>query len=71
MPFGPTGYIKGGNAYPDDAGELIFGVAADHANRLVILQFGAPVAWIGLSADEAKQMVVELLRVLQEVTHAH
>jgi hypothetical protein len=60
--FGATGRYPFGKVDRHDEGELQMGLAADHANGIVRLDFGKPVAWLGLPAREAR----DLARVLIE-----
>ena len=44
-----TGQYPRGKVDEHDEGELHMALAADHANAIVRLEFGTPVAWLGLS----------------------
>ena len=50
-PFGATGKFPQGHLNRDDEGELQFGVAND--GEKVIIKFGKPIAWLGMTADQA------------------
>lgn len=55
-PFGATGKFPQGKYTRQDEGEIQFGVAADTQNRKVLINFGKPVAWMGLDADQADSL---------------
>jgi hypothetical protein len=54
-------------AYPqgrlnaDDLGETAFAVAADLQRKVVIIRFTKPIDWLGLHADETRQLANLLL----------
>lgn len=51
--FGATGLFPKGKIDRLDEGEIRFGIAADHKNNVILINFGKPVTWLGLTADEA------------------
>jgi hypothetical protein len=51
---GATGKFSDGKISPDDEGDLRFSLFIQHGR--LILDFGKPVAWIGLTADQAKEI---------------
>ncbi len=57
--FGATGNFPGGKIAPTDEGEILLGVA--HRDGKVVLDFGTPVAWIGMSPDQADE-IADLLK---------
>lgn len=58
--LGATGRYPQGRLCQDDEGEIRVAVAADLAARKVVIDFGKPVAWIGFTPDQARE-VGELL----------
>lgn len=60
--FGPTGKHPFGRINKTDDGELQMGVTHDHEHGTVILNFGVPVAWIGIYPDQAKQMAEAMIK---------
>jgi hypothetical protein len=42
-------------------------IAADHGNSIVRLQFGKPIAWLGLPANEARQLAAMLMEKATEL----
>lgn len=58
--LGKTGEFPFGKVSPDDEGELEFAVGAKDGN--VFLDFGTPVTWIGLPAQQAADLASLLLR---------
>jgi hypothetical protein len=51
--LGATGFFPGGKIDRLDEGQLKFAIAADHATNTVLINFGKPIAWLGMTADEA------------------
>lgn len=60
--FGSTGNFPDGRLNESDEGEIRFGVAADPENKVVVLNFGKPVAWLGMPPDLARQLALSLLK---------
>ena len=58
---GATGEFPEGKLNQNDEGEIRFGVAADREHNKIILNFGKPVAWIGMSPGQAIALA-DLLR---------
>lgn len=52
--LGATGEYPEGQLNQDDEGELRMAVGVE--NDTVILNFGKPVAWLGLPPDSARQL---------------
>jgi hypothetical protein len=61
-PFGATGQFPQGKVSDDDEGELRLGVAYDKLNGIVRIEFGKPVAWLGLPPPQA----IEFAKVLMK-----
>ena len=61
MKPGATGRFPQGKINPSDEGELVFkiGVTAD---GLVRIEFGKPVAWLAMSAREARELAQIILK---------
>lgn len=57
--FGATGKFPHGKLHPSDEGELQFGVATD--GKVVLIQFGKPIAWLGLPPDKARALAKVLI----------
>lgn len=64
---GATGKFPRGLLNAGDEGELRMAIAADRANGIVRLDFGKPVAWLGLPAAEARALGSALLQKADEV----
>lgn len=60
-PFGATGKFPYGKLNDDDEGELTLGVAYDKLDGVVRIEFGTPVAWIGLTPPQAIEFAKALL----------
>jgi hypothetical protein len=63
--LGPTGNFPKGKLTENDEGEIKFAIAA--YKKKVILNFGVPIASLGLDADDARQLAELLLRKADEV----
>ena len=64
---GATGRFPQGMLNAEDDGELQMAVASDPIKRIVIIDFGTPVKWLGLPAKEARKLAAMLLRCTQEL----
>jgi hypothetical protein len=60
--FGATGKFPHGKVNDDDKGALRLGVAYDPVDGIVRMEFGKPVAWMGMTPAQA----IELGRVLMK-----
>lgn len=49
--FGPTGTFPRGKFDADDEGALVIGIAT--RDKTVVINFGSPVAWIGMPKENA------------------
>jgi hypothetical protein len=65
--FGATGKFPYGHARADDEGELSMGVAADHAQGIVRLQFGKPIVWLGMPSGHARELAALLIEKADEL----
>lgn len=65
--LGATGRFPLGKLTPDDEGELRMAIAADPTTKTIILDFGKPVAWLGLPRDDARTLAETILRRLKEI----
>lgn len=59
--FGATGQFPQGKINDDDEGELRLGVAYDKLDGIVRVEFGKPVAWLGLPPPQAIQFAQMIL----------
>lgn len=66
--IGATGEYPEGRAAPDDRGEIKVALATDRAAGRLILAFGEPVSWIGMTAGEAIGFAHVLLRQAKELS---
>ena len=67
---GATGNYPLGRLNDDDQGGLKMGVAADHQNGIVHVDFGKPVAWLGLDKGTALGLA-DMLRKHAESLKTH
>jgi hypothetical protein len=61
------GQFPHGKLNEHDEGVLRLDVAADVENGVVLMHFGKPVAWLGLTADVALELASALIAKAQEV----
>lgn len=65
--IGPIGEHPFGKIDETDDGAIQLGIASDHENGTVIVNFGTPVAWLGLYPAQAKQMAESLIKHADEL----
>lgn len=66
--LGATGQFPQGKLNKDDEGELKIAVGVDLKKRVVIIQFGKKVSWIGLDPRTAKALADSILAKTAELT---
>ncbi len=66
--FGKLGTFSEGKVSPSDEGDLMLGVAADPAHGIVRIDFGTPVAWLGLPAEHAREFAALILKAADKVS---
>lgn len=54
--LGPTGDFPQGRLNETDEGGLRFAVGSDRDTETVILDFGKPVAWLGMRPEDAERL---------------
>jgi hypothetical protein len=59
--IGPTGEYPEGKLAEEDKGEIQFAIFVYEGK--VVLDFGAPVAWVGMPAAQARELAAVLLQV--------
>jgi oligoribonuclease NrnB/cAMP/cGMP phosphodiesterase (DHH superfamily) len=57
---GALGTFSKGRLDPSDEGDLKIGIAADKAARIVRMDFGKPVAWLGLPQQQAMEFAEKI-----------
>lgn len=67
-PFGATNRYPRGRLNETDEGELQMGVAVDQGT--VILAFGKPIAWLGLTPAIARDLAQTLIHRADEAAKA-
>ena len=60
--FGATRRFPEGKLTESDEGEIVFGVSHDPVTAKVVLDFGTPVAWIGMNSPQAIDLANALLK---------
>jgi hypothetical protein len=63
--FGASGEYPDGKISKSDEGELTLGVTYDPTKDLVIINFGKPVAWLGLKPAQAAAFAQFILKRAQ------
>lgn len=66
--FGATGQFPRGKLHESDEGELQMGVTVKSGT--VIVAFGTPVAWLGLTPQIARDLAAALLERADEAARA-
>ena len=67
-PFGANGKFPRGKLHESDEGELQMGVTVKQGT--VIVAFGTPVAWLGLTPQIARDLAATLLERADEAAQA-
>lgn len=65
--LGATGRSPSGQVHESDEGEIRMGVAHDVKEQKVFINFGKPVAWLGLDPQQARELGELLIKHSQEV----
>lgn len=65
--LGATGRYPFGKVGQHDAGELRLGVAVDHQQGIVHIDFGTPVTWIGLEESKVREFAAMLIEKADEL----
>lgn len=65
--LGATGRFPYGKAGSSDEGELRMALASDYTNGIVRIEFGKPVAWLGLPSQEARELARLLVSKADEI----
>ncbi len=65
--LGPTGDHPDGQISKDDEGALNIGITADKEKGIVILDFGSPVKWIGLSPEDVYGLTKVMIERANEI----
>jgi len=63
--LGKTGKFPDGKISESDDGELRF--ATSVINGILIIDFGEPVAWIGLDKNQAEELILSLSEKVKEM----
>lgn len=67
--LGATGLFPYGRLNPDDEGQLrmAVGVKQGPLGKVVVIDFGKPVTWLGLPVKEARELVGLILRHVKTI----
>lgn len=63
--LGPTGQFPEGKLNENDEGEIR--IAVGHQNGKVVIDFGKPIAWIGFSAGQARELAGAIIQHAEQV----
>lgn len=64
--LGATGKFPEGKINPDDQGEIRLRIAFDNASQNLIIDFGAPVVWVGMPPQLATKFANLILKRVKE-----
>lgn len=67
LPIGATGRFPHGKLSEHDEGEIAFAIAADPKNKKVLIDFGKPVALLGMTKAQAIELGQLLIRRAGEI----
>ncbi len=65
--LGATGNFPRGHADEHDEGELRMALAVDRANAIVRIEFGKPIGWLGLPAQQCRELAAMLTEKAAEL----
>jgi hypothetical protein len=65
LKLGATGNYPRGQLKQDDEGEIRLAVTT--RDKTVIIDFGKPVAWIGLPAESAREFAAAIMRHADDI----
>lgn len=65
--FGPLKSHSEGKIRSDDEGDIAIGIAADPRNRIIRIEFGTTISWLGLPANKARELAKLLVEKADEV----
>ena len=68
--LGATGKYPEGKYTEQDEGEIAFGIASDTTNEKLLINFGKPVAWVGMMPEQAEAVADSLRDHAREVREA-
>ena len=71
MKPGATGEFPEGQLSPNDEGELIVQMAYDPNHKVVVVNFGKPVAWFALTPDKAVELGQLLIEHAKQGSASH
>ena len=66
-PLGATGRYPLGKLTEHDEGEIAFAIAADPKSKKVLIDFGKPVAFLGMTKSQAIELGQLLIRRAGEI----
>ena len=67
--LGTLGTHSKGKIEAGDKGDLALSIAVDHANKLIRIDFGTEITWIGMHLPEARQMRDALSNAILALEH--
>lgn len=64
---GPTGKMPKKPVSATDAGGLRIAISVDKIANRIVIEFGTPVAWMGLDAEEAESFIRALIHYTAKI----
>ena len=65
--LGPTDQFPQGRLNPNDKGEIRMAIFPDEESRVIIMEFGVELSWIGMPPGQAREMGEALIRHANEM----
>ena len=69
--LGPLGTYSQGKADKHDKGDLRLAVSVDPLHRIIRMDFGTELTWIGLGTQEARAIANALLNAVEKLQRGH
>ncbi len=65
--LGATGAYPKGKLNECDDGEIQLAITADTKNRVIVMNFGTPTAWVGFYPEQCEQIIESLQEKMLEL----
>ena len=65
--LGPTNQFPRGRLNPNDDGEIRMAIFPDEKSRVIIVEFGIELSWIGMPPQQAREMGESLIKHANEM----
>ena len=57
-----------GRLNAEDQGDLAVAITTDHTKKRIIMDFGKPITWLAMTAEDAVKWGTELIRRAREIS---